>query len=200
MGIAVIDASGGADAVRIALRAPATAKRAKAADEKLIPNHNKSLSLSDGVLSFMRFDIPSSINSDYQVFLNLTPETVTSLNGQIMLYKYNYQGWGENLDTNNIVLLDHSLLTPLKSISTIDPSSSFSEDITDYIDSTGEMSFALGVVDPNDELSFYSKEKMVTDGVDVYVLAGDLLGHSGNGSGYAPQTDVWPNISFLEKN
>ena len=72
-----------------------------AANVKLIPDHNKSLSLSDGVLSFMRFDIPSSINSDYQVFLNLTPETVTTLNGEIMLYKYNYQGWGENLDSNN---------------------------------------------------------------------------------------------------
>ncbi len=37
---------------------------------------------------------------------------------------------------------------------------------------------------------------MVTDGVDLYVVAGDLLGPSGNGSGYAPQIDVWPSISF----
>ena len=114
-----------------------------------------------------------------------------------MLYKYNYQGWGENLDTNNIGLLDHSLLTLLKTISTIDPSSSLSVEITDYIDATGEISFALGVSDPDDQLSFYSKEKMVTDGVDLYVEAGDLLGPSGNGSGYAPQIDVWPNISFV---
>ncbi|SVB33376.1 uncharacterized protein METZ01_LOCUS186230, partial [marine metagenome] len=169
-------------------------------DEKLIPNHNKSLSLSDGVLSFMRFDIPSSINSDYQVFLNLTPETVNSSNGQIMLYKYNYQGWGEKLDSNNLGLLDHSLLTALQSISTIDASSSLSVEITDYIESTGEISFALGVLDPNDQLSFFSKEKMVTDGVDIYVAAGDLLGPSGNGSGYAPQTDVWPSISFVKNN
>ena len=71
-------------------------------DEKLIPNHNKSLNLSDGVLSFLKFDIPSSINSDYDIYLNLTPETINNLNGQIMLYKYNYQGWGENLVDNNI--------------------------------------------------------------------------------------------------
>jgi hypothetical protein len=38
---------------------------------------------------------------------------------------------------------------------------------------------------------------MVTDGVDLYVVAGDLLGPSGNGSGYAPQIDVWPSISFV---
>ncbi len=169
-------------------------------DEKLIPNHNKSLSLSDGVFPFLKFDIPSSINSDYQVFLNLTPETVTSLNGQIMLYKYNYQGWSEKLDTANIGLLDHSLLTALKSISLTDNSSKLSIEITDYIDSPGEISFALGALDPSDQLSFFSKEKMLTDGVDLYVLPGDLLGPSGNGSGYAPQTDVWPSISFVKKN
>jgi len=55
-------------------------------------------------------------------------------------------------------------------------------------------------LDPNDQLSFFSKEKMVTDGVDIYVTAGDLLGPSGNGSGYAPQTDVWPSISFVKNN
>ena len=169
-------------------------------DEKLIPNHNKSLNLSDGVLSFLKFDIPSSINSDYDIYLNLTPETINTLNGQIMLYKYNYQGWGENLDDNNIGILDHNLLTPLKSISQVNPSSLLSINITDYIDATGEVSFALGVVNPNDQLSFYSKEKMFTDGVDIYVQPGDLLGPSGNGSGYAPQIDVWPNISFVEKN
>ena len=171
-----------------------------AEDEKIIPNHNKSLSLSDGVLSFLKFDIPSSIDSDYQMFLNLTPETLTSLNGQIMLYKYNYQGWGENLDNNNIGILDHNLLTSLKGISQINPSSSLSINITDYIDATGEVSFALGVVNPNDQLSFYSKEKMFTDGVDIYVEPGDLLGPSGNGSGYAPQIDVWPSISFVKNN
>ena len=117
-----------------------------------------------------------------------------------MLYKYNYQGWGEKLDTDNIGLLDHSLLTALKSIATSDASSPLSVEITDYIDSPGEISFALGVLDPNDQLSFFSKEKMVTDGVDIYVTAGDLLGPSANGSGYAPQTEVWPSISFVKKN
>ena len=91
------------------------------------------------------------------------------------------------------------MLTPLKSISSIDSSSLLSVEITDYIDSPGEISFALGVLDSNDQLSFYSKEKMVTDGVDLYVVAGDLLGPSGNGSGYAPQIDVWPSISFVKK-
>jgi hypothetical protein len=168
-----------------------------AADEKLIPNHDKSLSLSDGVLSFLKFDIPSSINSDHQIFLNLSAEAITSLEGQLILYKYNHDGWSENLDASNIGLLDHSLLTPLTTISTIDQSVPLSVEVTDYIDSARQISFALAVSDPDDQLSFFSKEKMITDGADIYVEAGDLLGSSGNGSGYAPQTDVWPNIEFI---
>ena len=171
-----------------------------ASDVKLIPNHDKSLNLSDGVLSFLKFDIPSIIDDDYQIFLNLSPETITVFQGPMTLYKYNYAGWSENLDTTNIGLLDHTLLTPLETISTIAPSATLSIDITEYIDSIGENSFALGVSNPTDQLSFYSKEKMVTDGVDIYVEAGDLLGPSGNGSGYAPQVDVWPNVSFVNVN
>ena len=171
-----------------------------ASDVKLIPNHDKSLNLSDGVLSFLKFDIPSIIDDDYQIFLNLSPETITVFQGPMTLYKYNYAGWSENLDTTNIGLLDHSLLTPLETIFTIAPTATLSIDITEYIDSIGENSFALGVSNPTDQLSFYSKEKMVTDGVDIYGEAGDLLGPSGNGSGYAPQVDVWPNVSFVNVN
>ena len=71
-------------------------------------------------------------------------------------------------------------------------------DITDHINSTGEHSFALGVgvSSQSDKVSFYSKEKLVTDGVDIVVSPGDLLGPSGNGSGYAPQIEVWPSLSF----
>ena len=41
---------------------------------------------------------------------------------------------------------------------------------------------------------------MITDAVQLYVMAGDLLGFSGNGSGYTHQTEVWPNISFVHIN
>jgi len=54
-------------------------------------------------------------------------------------------------------------------------------DLTDQIKSYGEeFSIALKVSDPSDSVSFYSKEKLLTDGR----------------RGYAPQTSVWPNISF----
>ena len=167
-----------------------------AADAMLIPRHNKSLQVEENVLSYLRFDIPESINVNDKIYLNITPEQIDSLDGAIVLYKYNYQGWSEKLNEKNLGVIDHSLLTFLESFSNINAGSAISIDITDYINSTGEHSFALGTTVSTDKVSFYSKEKFVTDGVDIVVSPGDLLGPSGNGSGYAPQIEVWPSLSF----
>ena len=54
-------------------------------------------------------------------------------------------------------------------------------DLTDQIKTYGEeFSIALKVSQPTDDVSFYSKEKQLTDGV----------------GGYAPQMSIWPSISF----
>ncbi|SVA24895.1 uncharacterized protein METZ01_LOCUS77749, partial [marine metagenome] len=169
-----------------------------AEDQKLIPNHNKNLQVADNVLSFLRFDIPESIDVSDKIYLNITPDQIQSLNGGIVLYKYNYQGWGEKLNEKNLGMIDHSLLTTLQTISSLESGSEISIDVSQYIDSAGEYSFALGPSSATDQVSFYSKEKYVTDGIDVYVVAGDLLGDNGNGSGYAPQIDVWPSLSFVD--
>ena len=167
-----------------------------ASDEMLIPYQNKSLQVSVNELSFLRFDIPKTVNVNNKIYLNITPDQIHSLSGGVVLYKYNYQGWGEKLNEKNIGVIDHSLLTPLKTFSSLSSGSELSIDVSEYIDSTGEYSFALGPSISTDNVSFYSKEKLVTDGVDISVLAGDLLGPSGNGSGYAPQVEVWPSLSF----
>jgi len=163
---------------------------------KLIPRHNKSLQVEENVLSFLRFDIPESINVNEKIYLNITPEQIDNLGGAIILYKYNYQGWSEKLNEKNLGVIDHSLLTVLESFSNLNTGSKLSIDITNHINSTGEHSFALGPTLSTDKVSFYSKEKFVTDGLDIVVEAGDLLGPSGNGSGYAPQIEVWPSLSF----
>ncbi len=169
-----------------------------AEDQKLIPNHNKNLHVADNVLSFLRFDIPESIDVSDKIYLNITPDQIQSLNGGIVLYKYNYQGWGEKLNEKNLGMIDHSLLTTLETISSLESGSEISIDVSQYIDSAGEYSFALGPSSATDQVSFYSKEKYITDGIDVYVIAGDLLGDNANGSGYAPQIDVWPSLSFVD--
>ena len=167
-----------------------------AADAELIPRHNKSLQVEENVLSFLRFDIPESVNVNDKIYLNITPEQIDSLGGALVLYKYNYQGWGEKLNEKNLGVIDHSLLTFLETFSNLNTDTQISIDITDHINSTGEHSFALGVSAQSDKVSFYSKEKLVTDGVDIVVSPGDLLGPSGNGSGYAPRIEVWPSLSF----
>ena len=73
-----------------------------------------------------------------------------------------------------IIVFGHNLLTPIN----FEP---------------GETGFYLWTI-------LHDRAYLISDGVDLYVSAGDLLGPSGNGSGYAPYTDVWPNISFLEKD
>ena len=60
-----------------------------------------------------------------------------------------------------------------------------SVDLSDVINSNGEHSFSLGVLDNTDSVSFYSKEKMFTDGEYNVFL-----------NGYAPQMAVWPSLSF----
>ena len=167
-----------------------------AVDEMLVPTHNKSLDVAENVVSFLRFDIPSSVDLGGTINLNITPEQIESLDGGIVLYKYNYQSWGEKFNENNLGVIDHSLLTTLETISSLESGSELSIDVSEYIDSAGEYSFALGPLIETDQVSFYSKEKFVTDGIDIYVEAGDLLGPSGNGSGYAPMIEVWPSLSF----
>ena len=165
-------------------------------DSMLIPNQINNLQVSHHNLAFFKFDIPSSINNSCIVHLNLVPENVETLSGGIVLYEHNYTEWGEKLNETNIGLVDHSLLTPIDTIFSIAADIPLQIDITEVIIADGVYSFALGGLDSTDVVSFYSKEKLITDGIDIYVEAGDLLGPLGNGSGYAPQIEVWPNLIF----
>ena len=154
-------------------------------DSVLLPYQIKNLEVSNHNLAFLRFDIPSSINDSCVIKLNLVPETVVTLNGGIVIYKYNFIGWGERSNDNNLGIIDHSLLIPLDTLFSLETGSVVSVDLSDVINSNGEHSFSLGVLDDTDSVSFYSKEKMFTDGEYNVFL-----------NGYAPQMAVWPSLSF----
>ena len=71
----------------------------------------------------------------------------------------------------------------------MDNGTTLSIDLTDNITSYGEeYSIALRVLETTDQVTFYSKEKLLTDGKHPYGV--------NYGKGYAPQKNVWPNISF----
>ena len=79
----------------------------------------------------------------------------------------------------NIGIIDHTLGPPIDTLLSLEPDSPISLDMNNVISGPGEYSFALGVIDSNDHVSFYSNEV-------VYA----------HGSGYTPYPSFWPSLSF----
>jgi len=154
----------------------------------------QNLEVSNNQMSFLRFDIPSSISSNCIIHLNLVPENIIILNGGIIIYQYNYLGWDEWLDDEtNIGVADRNLLTPIDTLFSLDENSEVSIDISDIINTNGEHSFALGVLNETDSVLFYSKEKMHC--VDNYTDCGEI-DKPGGKEPYAPLTAYWPSLTF----
>ncbi len=159
-------------------------------DSTLLPFQQKNLILSNNNYAFLRFDIPSSVNRSYRINLNLVPEKVNSLNSGVILYRYDYKGWNESIGSKNIGLVDKTLLTSIDTLMSITEDSLISINMTNSIESNGEISFALGTSIQGDSLSFNSKEKLLKDGIptDIYLFW----------AGFAPKTSVWPSLSFTQ--
>ena len=112
---------------------------------------------------------------------NIVLDGDSTLNGGIALHKYGQTGWGESPNNKNIGIIDHSLgvtiatLTALDNGTTVwdngtalsmDNGTALSIDLTNYITSYGdEYSIALCVLGTADKVSFFSKEKQLTEGI-----------------------------------
>jgi hypothetical protein len=162
--------------------------------KSLMPYQIKNLEVSNNIISFLRFDIPSSITSSHKIFLNLVVDGESTLSGGIAIHEYDQLDWGENPDNKNIGIIDHSLgatiatLTSQANGTTVwdngtvfspDNGTTLSVDLTDKITSYGEeYSIAIRVLEDTDKVTFFSKEKKMID------------------RGYSPQMKLWPNLSF----
>jgi hypothetical protein len=169
-------------------------------NSSLRPSQVKNLEVSNNKISFLRFDIPSSITSSHKIKLNLVIEEVSSLNGGIAIHKYDQTGWGENADNKNIGIIDHTLGATLATLTSLDNGTIawdngttqsldngtiLSVDLTDKITSYGgEYSIGIRALGTSDKVTFFSKEKIMTA---LYFQRGDA---------FAPQKSVWPSISF----
>ncbi len=165
-------------------------------NKSLMPMQIRNLEVSNNKIAFLRFDIPSSITSSHKIKLNLVVDGESTLNGGIAIHKYDQLGWGENPDNKNIGIIDHSLGATIATLTTqangttvwdngtaqsLDNGTILSIDLTDKITSYGgEFSIALKVLDPLDEVTFYSMEKRSID----------------KGGGYSHKKSVWPNLTF----
>jgi hypothetical protein len=158
-------------------------------DSTYLPQQIQKLLVSKNHHAFLRFDVPTKIDTSYKVELNLMPGKVFSLKNGIVLYKYNYKGWNEKLDSNNIGLAAKNNLIPIDTLKIIAENEKVSVDIAAYIDSVGEHSFALGAVSEDDSVYFYSRDKLVLNGE----FNGKVEFHN---SGFATRQSAWPSISF----
>jgi len=170
----------------------------------LIPYQIKNLEVSNNKISFLRFDIPSTITNSHKINLNLVVDGDSTLNSGISIQEYGQKGWGESPNPKNIGIINHSLGATLATLTpqangtivwdngtavSLDNGTILSVDLTDKITSYGEeYSIAIRALGTTDKVKFFSKEKQLTDGRDP---SQDIsLG------GFAPQMSVWPNISF----
>ena len=105
---------------------------------------------------------------------NIVLDGDSTLNGGIALHKYGQTGWGESPYNINIGIIDHSLgvtiATPTAldngTAVSMDNGTALSIDLTNYITSYGdEYSIALCVLGTADKVSFFSKEKQLTEGI-----------------------------------
>jgi len=162
----------------------------------LIPKQIKNLEVSNNKMSFLRFDIPSTITNSHKINLKLVVDGDSTLNSGISIHKYGQTGWGESPNSKNIGIIDHTLGATLATLTpqangtivwdngtevSLDNGTILSVDLTDKITSYGEeYSIAIRALGTTDKVKFFSKEKQLTDGK----------------GGFAPQMSVWPNISF----
>ena len=158
-------------------------------DSTYLPQHIQKLLVSKNNHAFLRFDAPAKVDSSYKVELNLTPGKIYSLNDGIVLYKYHHKGWDERLANSNIGIVDKSNLTALDTIRTLAENEKISIDVSAYIDSVGEHSFALAALSDKDSVYFHSRDKLVLNGH----FEKSIEFHN---SGFATLHSVWPSISY----
>jgi len=146
--------------------------------DTILPTKQKFLDVKRNHVAFIRFEVPPSVQGEWDIDLNLFVAEVHSLESGIVIYNYDQEGWGESNNGMNIGVIDHGLGTALDTIFSLDPSSSVLIDMDDVITGPGEYSFALGVIDSSDHVSFYSNE-------------------ADNFSKFTPYGIYYPSLSFM---
>ena len=163
-------------------------------DSTYLPSHIQNLKVSKDNYTFLKFDIPSILDSLSSLHLNLTPSMVETVSEGIVLYRFQDLAWSEKLNESNIGLANFESLIPLDTISFIEQNVEVNIDIKPFIINGGLHSFALGVIDSGDHVSFYSKENLILEGG----FNSTVPNHN---SGYATKPKLWPSISLqLENN
>jgi len=149
--------------------------------EVILSTKQKTLDVFNNNIAFFRFEVPESIDDSWDVEFNLKAQEINNLSGGIIVYRYDQIGWSERNDEFNIGIIDHTLGIPIDTLLSLEEGSIVSLDMNNIINDPGEYSFALGVLDSNDHVSFYSNEATYTSAIS---------------QGYTPYPAFWPSLSF----
>ena len=150
--------------------------------EVILSTKQKTLDVFNNNIAFFRFEVPESIDDSWDVEFNLKAQEINNLSGGIIVYRYDQIGWSERNDEFNIGIIDHTLGIPIDTLLSLEEGSIVSLDMNNIINDPGEYSFALGVLDSNDHVSFYSNEATYTSAIS---------------QGYTPYPAFWPSLSFI---
>jgi hypothetical protein len=78
-------------------------------NKSLMPMQIRNLEVSNNTITFLRFDIPSTITNSHNINLKLVVDGDSTLDGGISIQEYGQTGWGESPNSKNIGIIDHSL-------------------------------------------------------------------------------------------
>jgi len=133
--------------------------------EVILSTKQKTLDVFNNNIAFFRFEVPESIDDSWDVEFNLKAQEINNLSGGIIVYRYDQIGWSERNDEFNIGIIDHTLGIPIDTLLSLEEGSIVSLNMNNIINDPGEYSFALGVLDSNDHVSFYSNEATYTSAI-----------------------------------
>ena len=145
--------------------------------EIILSTKQKYLEVYKNNVTFLRFDIPPSVDGSWNTDLNLFVRDIQNLDGGIVIHRYDNIGWSEKNDSYNIGIIDHTLGSPIDTLHNLESNSVATISLNNIINAPGEYAFALTVLDSNDHVSFHSNEATYT-------------------SGYTPYPIYWPSISL----
>ena len=111
--------------------------------------HNSYVSGGIGNNAFLKFDIPSNIDSTYKINLNLTPSKIYKEQDGFVIYRFPTKDWDERLKGTNIGLVDKSYVVSIDTLRNLKENEPISIDVRSIIDTAGGYA-ALSLFKPGD--------------------------------------------------
>ena len=92
-------------------------------NEIILSTKQKYLEVYKNNVTFLRFDVPPSVDGSWNTDLNLFVKDIENLDGGIVIHRYDNIGWSEKNDSYNIGIIDHTLGSPIDTLHNLESNS-----------------------------------------------------------------------------